>query len=188
EAATKDLVVTRDGPLRVEPPIVDQELLTKFQMGSVASAPFSGTICVGRVFLLDRANWSDDHVLLTEIVSSRIGMELDRQVLRLEAEQSVADQERIRLIRDLHDGILQSLTAAALQLRLLGDAPGEFLPRVRIVKELLDAEQRRIRKFVRGTAAEAAERLLSRDLQQVLAESARVWDCATTLSVMPQDA
>jgi signal transduction histidine kinase len=183
--------VVQHRPLRVANPIINKQLLARFQISSVASAPFSGTICRGRVFFLDRGTWSDDHVLLTEIVASRIAMELDRQILQLQAEQVAVAQERIRLTRDLHDGILQSLTAAALQLKLSSDVPEALQSRIEIVKQLLQSEQRRIRNFVRGVFPKAAAEkdvLLSRDIEQLLSESGRHWECTTSLTVEPDDA
>ena len=191
EDATSSLVLTPRYPLWVEPPLIDSDLMARFHIHSVASAPFAGTTCSGRVFILDRGNWSDDHVLLVEIVASRVGMEVERQLLQLRSEQTALAQERVRLTRDLHDGILQSLTAAALQLKLSTDAPGQSLSRLDTVKQLLEAEQRRIRSFVNDTLPKTAlgnEIVLSRDLQHLLVESGRHWDCATSLTVEPHDA
>jgi signal transduction histidine kinase len=191
EDVTSGLVLTPRYPLWVEPPLIDSGLMARFDIHSVATAPFGGTTCSGRVFILDRGNWSDDHVLLVEIVASRIGMELERQLLQLRTEQNALTQERVRLTRDLHDGILQSLTAAALQLKLSTDAPGQSLSRLDTVKQLLEAEQRRIRSFVNDTLPKTAlghEIFLSRDLQNLLLESGRHWDCATSLTVDPHDA
>ena len=110
----------------------------------MASAPFDGTICTGRVFILDRSNWNDDDLLLTEIIASRTGIELDRQVARRRNEEAIASRERMRLTRDLHDGVLQSLTAAALQLNLAGQAPDQDRrSRLDLVTQLLAKEQRR---------------------------------------------
>jgi len=190
EDATSSLVLTARYPLWIEPPLIDSGLMARFHIHSVVSAPFAGTTCSGRVFILDRGNWSDDHVLLIEIVASRVGMELERQLLQLRTEQTALAQERVRLTRDLHDGILQSLTAAALQLKLSTDAPGQSLSRLDTVKQLLETEQRRIRSFVNDTLPKTTfsnEILLSRDLQHLLLESGRHWDCATSLIVEPHD-
>jgi len=91
----------RQGLTRVASAVLDADLTGRFGIVSVATAPFVGTICRGRVFILDRDSWSEDDLPLTEIVASRIGMELDRQALQLEAEESAAAREGIRVTRDL---------------------------------------------------------------------------------------
>jgi signal transduction histidine kinase len=139
------------------------------------------------VFIFDRSNWSDDDLLLTEIIASRTGTELDRQVAQRRNEEAIASRERMRLTRDLHDGVLQSLTAAALQLNLAEEAlDQDRKSRLDLVKRLLAKEQRRIREFVDEIFSKpSAEKytILGRDLQRQLEEAAQYWNCTTSLSV-----
>src|SRR5262249_49927351 len=154
--------------------------------------PFEGSICRGRVFVLDHTDLSDDYLLLTEIIASRMAIELDRQVLQLQAEDSAVMRERILLARDLHDGVLQSLTAVGLQLKLISDQPTEdSRPRLDMVKQLLTHEQRRIREFeqvMRLNTAITGEVVLSQNLNQTLVEVARNWNCSLSFTVEPEDA
>src|SRR5262249_25424799 len=117
-----EYVLLPSGPMRIKGSVTDPDLQAEFSIRGVATAPFAATICTGRVFLLDRSNWSDDDLLLTEIIAFRTGTELDRRVAQRRSEEVIASQERSRLTRDLHDGVLQSLTAAALQLNLVDNA------------------------------------------------------------------
>jgi signal transduction histidine kinase len=181
------------GAARLKTPIINEELIRRFQIRSVGTAPFVGILCRGRVFILDRDNWGDFLLLLIKFVASRIGMELDRQILQRQTEEAAAAQERIRLTRDLHDGILQSLTAARFQLKLLTDGQRDEDARSRLdtIKQLLNNEQIRIRDFVRQTLPKSdagTELVLSRDLRRVVSELAELWECTTSLSVDPQDA
>jgi len=188
--AERDFLLGRNGPARLRG-LFDDELREDFSIRSVATAPFAGTICSGRVFILDRSSWNDADLLLSEIIASRTGIELDRQILQLQSEEAVAIRERIRLTRDLHDGVLQSLTAASLQLKLSNAAPSqEVYSRLEVVMKLLTKEQRRIREFVEGTSQKEISKgdvMLGRDLRQLLSETAQHWDCATSLSVAPAD-
>jgi len=181
------------GAARLKTPIINEELIRRFQIRSVGTAPFVGTLCRGRVFILDRGSWGDFLLLLIKFVASRIGMELDRQILQRQTEEAAAARERIRLTRDLHDGILQSLTAARFQLKLLtdGQRDEDAQSRLDTIKQLLNNEQIRIRDFVRQTLPKSdagTELVLGRDLRRVISELGELWECTTSLSVDPQDA
>jgi signal transduction histidine kinase len=185
-------VFLHNGPARLKTPIFPEDLIKTFQIRSVATAPVAGTFCSGRVFILDRGSWSEFQLLLTELIASRIGLELDRHILQLRNEEATAARERARLTRDLHDGILQSLTAVAIQLKLLGDGKDlDTQIRLDTSKQLLNSVQIQIRNFVRRTwpSYEAGSGIvLVKDMQRVLSETSRLWDCTTSLSVEPQDA
>src|SRR5215813_6345688 len=175
----------QSGAARLKPPIMHEELIRRFQIRSVGTAPFVGTLCRGRVFILDRGSWGDFLLLLIKFVASRIGMELDRQILQRQTEEAAAARERIRLTRDLHDGILQSLTAARFQLKLLtdGQRDEDAQSRLDTIKQLLNNEQIRIRDFIRQTLPKSdagTELVLSRDLRRVVSELGELWGCATS--------
>jgi len=181
------------GAARLKTPIINEELIRRFQIRSVGTAPFVGTLCRGRVFILDRGSWGDFLLLLIKFVASRIGMELDRQILQRQTEEAAAARERIRLTRDLHDGILQSLTAARFQLKLLtdGQRDEDAQSRLDTIKQLLNNEQIRIRDFVRQTLPKSdagTDLLLSRDLRRVISELGELWECTISFSVDPKDA
>lgn len=183
----------QSGTARLKTPIMNEELIRRFQIRSVGTAPFVGTLCRGRVFILDRGSWGDFLLLLIKFVASRIGMELDRQILQRQSEEAAAARERIRLTRDLHDGILQSLAAARIQLKLLSDShPDEAAQsRVKMIKQLLNNEQIRIRDFVQHTLPKSnagTDLAPCRDLQRVISELSELWECPISFSVDPQDA
>ena len=61
--------------------------------------------------------------------------------------KSAVEEERGRLARDLHDGVLQGLAAATMHLRL--DAvPAELDSKLKMVRNLLVEEAARVRSFV----------------------------------------
>src|SRR5262249_24956452 len=154
-----------------------------------ATAAFAGTMCKGRIFILDRSSWRDEHLLLTEIMAHRTGIRLDLLTLRRQNEQASALRERMRLTRDLHDGILQTLTAAALHLNLVEQTSD--LSRLNIIKQLLTQEQRRLRKFVDKTCPKTVsgtDVVLRPDLRQVIEQTGMNWNCVTSFSIMPADA
>ena len=180
------------GPTHLEAPIIDDTLIHAFAIHSVASAPFAGALCKGRVFILDRERWSDFQLHLIEIVASRLANALDREIMQSQAREAVAELERARLIRDVHDGLLQSLTAAGLQIKLISDNESpEIQQRLEVIRQLLVGEQRRIREVMGRTPAKMErerEVALITHLQNVLAETARHWNCKASLDVDPPDA
>jgi signal transduction histidine kinase len=190
--AGSEFTLIPKGPMRIKGPVIDPDLSTEFSIRGVATAPFEGTVCKGRVFIFDRYSWSENDLLLTEIIASRTGIELDRQVAQRQNEEAIASRERMRLTRDLHDGVLQSLTAASLQLNLADKAlEQDRSSRLDLVKQLVAKEHRRIREFVDGAIPKFGTKedaLLAGDLQRQLEETARYWNCTASLSVAPPDA
>jgi signal transduction histidine kinase len=178
-----------DGPRRIQSPVIDTDLVAKFSICSVITAAFAATICTGRVFALDCGGATDD-LVLAKLISCRIGMRLDRVALQRQTEAGIAARERMYLIQDLHDGVLQSLSAATLQLSLVDKTP-DPASRLALVMQLLAKEQRRIREFVEDTHIKSTspqDSVVSGDLQQVVQDSGRYWNCTTSFSLTPDNA
>jgi signal transduction histidine kinase len=190
DCASSKFLLSSAGPKRITSPAIHTDLVAKFAIGKVVTAAFSGTTCAGRVFVLDCGGESDDHLILTNFMACRIGMRLDRLALQRQAEVAIATREKMRLTQDLHDGVLQSLTAAALQLDLVGKSR-DTVSRLAVVKQLVAKEQRRIRKFVDQTYVKSIPSLDvvdTNDLQQVVEDAGRYWNCTTSFSVAPKSA
>ena len=123
-------------------------------------------------------------------MACRIGMRLDRLALQRQAEAAIATREKMRLTQDLHDGVLQTLTAAALQLDLV-DKSYDSVSRLAVVKQLVAKEQRRIRKFIDQTNSKSIASLDlfdTNDLQEVVEDAGRYWNCTTSFSIVPESA
>jgi signal transduction histidine kinase len=172
--------------------IVDKAVQTKFKIFSVCSAPFSGDNCKGRLFLFDRSDWGQDDLALTEIVASRLRIEIENYALCVRLEEIAASRERMRILRDLHDGILQSLTAAALQLKMIASHAGERVgEEIDSVRRLIMGEQRRIRAFVDGRQPSPPQKPIKMHnaMRREIKKIEQQWGCLVTLqSITPQDA
>ncbi len=131
---------------------VGEELGRRFSIDRVGSWPLSAERVEGRLFALDKKDFERDHLLLGEIVARRIAAELDQFYVARELRSGAATEERIRLAWDLHDGLLQSLTGAALQLqalvRQLDEDPLAARAQLLEVQKLIAADQRDLRFFI----------------------------------------
>jgi signal transduction histidine kinase len=95
---------------------------------------------------------TSDDLILGAIVAHEVVARMDQFSLLQRLQDTAATEARIRLARDLHDGLLQSLTGAALQLetvhRLLDKDPQVARERVLDIQRLLAAEQHDLRSFI----------------------------------------
>jgi len=191
ESAETSECLTLNGVRAFAGPAINNSIQTRFNLSSVCSAPFSGESCNGRVFILDRPHWEDNDLTLAEIVASRLHLELEYYALSIELRETAANRERIRLARDLHDGVLQTLTGAGLQLSSIAPSAGrEAKRKLEDIRQLLLAEQQRIRAFVEGRELSPRQPHLNL-LDQTKREVERIehrWGCHVALSVTPQDA
>lgn len=78
--------------------------------------------------------------------------DIDRYLSRRRVEQAAMQEERGRLARELHDGVLQLLTGATLQLdaiaHLIASDPATAQARLRAITELLSEQQRELRRWI----------------------------------------
>jgi signal transduction histidine kinase len=189
EAAGSNEYLTAQGTKQFVGPAVNETLQDRFKISSVCSAPFFGESCKGRVFILDRPLWGDEDLTLAEIVASRLHLELEYYALSIELKETAASRERIRLARDLHDGVLQTLAGAALQLGSI-DSGQRIKHKLADVRELLLGEQQRIRAFIEESqASPGLQNLYLHDaMKREIDRIKRRWGCNVLLSVTPRDA
>ncbi len=136
--------------LRVHP--VHRALAERFAMRSVVSLPVAADGARARLFFLDKPRVSPDDLTLGTIVAREVADYMADWNLRARLRESAAFEERVRLARDLHDGVLQSLTGTALQLetarRLLGRDVRAAEEAIGSVQSALAQEQRDLRLYV----------------------------------------
>lgn len=143
----------------------------------------------GAIVVIDPAVTDQDAMLLMRIVASRIAMELEQFALIQEHVSTAAIKERMRVARNLHDSVLQDLTAAILQIdaaeRALHGAPRETLART---SDVLRQRQRSIRRHVAGTPSMPDCHHHLADQLNLFAHPLRAqWDCNLSLKVDPPD-
>jgi signal transduction histidine kinase len=137
-----------------------------------------------------------DDLLLGEVVAHEVASSMDQSLLSRRVREAAVADERMRLSRDLHDGVLQSLTGAALQLetvqRLWESEPEAARERLAAIQRLIVDEQRNLRGFIRlsklaplGLAAGSAG--LNTTLRHLVTRLEGLWGLRVELHLERQD-
>jgi signal transduction histidine kinase len=111
-----------------------------------AGIAFTSQTAAGRLLA---EGMDPDDLRLANIVTQLIGTGLDQMNFVEMMREGVANEERLRLSRDLHDGLLQSLGGLALYVKT---------GRLDVVLEQLIEAQRSLREFVDGLRPELLRR------------------------------
>jgi signal transduction histidine kinase len=157
----------------------------RFAIRSVVALRLEGT---GRLFLLNKPRPTTDDVQAGRIVAHQVMASLKHALSLQKSQALAAASERMRLAQDLHDGILQSLTALSLRLEeashTVNDAMRTHIER--ILRRLED-EQRRLRLFAseRGpsTPITGSPQDFTAGLRQLTGQLARDWGIEIALSL-----
>jgi signal transduction histidine kinase len=106
----------------------------------------------GRVFV-DTTSPPDDATMLAAQAAGRlVGEQLDRHLHAAASRREAVEGERVRVARDLHDGLLQSFTGIVLQLEtahsIMAEQPEEAKRMLTEVEAALMADQRELRSYL----------------------------------------
>ena len=111
---------------------------------------------------------------LVEMFAVHAGIAIQNARLHQQVQQLAVVDERLRISRDLHDGIIQGIYAVGLTLEdvpdLMTEEPAEAVARVDRAIDRLNTTIRDIRTFIVGLGADAGEDTLASALADVVAE------------------
>jgi signal transduction histidine kinase len=174
---------------------LDREFADRFSIRGALSVPIHGESFEGRLFFLDKVDSTLDDLVLAEIVAGIVAARFDAFYLTEQLRHAAATEERIRLARDLHDGVLQSFTGVALRLaavrRVLRRDPAAAADALQSAQDVLASEQRDLRFFIQELRptlfALVDERELGARLRDLAQQMEREWDLRVALDVRLAD-
>ena len=161
---------------------------------SLLAVRIAGDGFEGRLFVLDRPGATTDDLALGGIVARQISADLQQFYVQERLQQAVVSEERVRFARELHDGVLQTLTGLALQLKavqhLLHRNPEAAHRRLGDIENVITAEQADLRIFVQqmkplAISSSDVNAVLISHLQALCERAARQWDLRVELTVEP---
>jgi signal transduction histidine kinase len=184
------LVASAGGPSQWTGTALDPAAREKLGIRTVLTWPLRGETFNGRLFAAQKPDMIVDDLVLGEIVATLVSSRIDHAYLMKRLRYAAAVEERYHLGRDLHDGVLQSLTAVALQVRAVADLVPERADAARQqlqeLQAVLESEQRDLRIFIGelrppGGVAPSREFVLGPRLAELCARIERVWPIRVTL-------
>ena len=171
---------------------IHHALQSRFAMEGVLCLPLHGEFLDGYLFALDKPRMTGDDLLLGEVVAHQVAASMDQSLMSRRLRETAAAEERNRLTRDLHDGVLQSLTGAALQLetvqRLWDTEPRAARERLALTQRLIADEQRDLRFIIHDSKVAATgntpgEAGLSSRLTELAQRIETIWGLRTALQL-----
>jgi len=166
----------------------------RFQIHSVRTWPLDGEIIRGRLFCLDTRRSHVDDLMFGEVVARQAVSRLDSLHLLKGLRETAAVDERLRLARDLHDSLLQSVAGSALKLlaarRMLARQPETARQRLEEVQAQLERGELEMRSFIGRLRplpllAPVIGAGLPQRLEQLRKRLEREWDIKVKMTVGP---
>jgi signal transduction histidine kinase len=173
---------------------LDLDLQARFGGRSVLSAGLTAENVTGRLFFLNVKHMTSDDLPVAKIVAQQVGSHLDHLSLMDQLQNATVAEERVRFARDLHDGLLQFLAGAALQLErarmLIEDRPYLGREALTELQRLLASEQRHLRELIgqlkpSRTRSSDADANVTRRLEELCARLGRQWGLAIDAQITP---
>lgn len=148
---SRGVVTTSSGErMRVDEPLA-RDIAAEHQIESMLLIRFQGSSAHGILIFADRY-FDPDDLALGRLASDTFAARLDDFNVATAASRRLVSNERARVARDLHDGLLQSLTGASLQIdvarRRIDDAPEEARQLLREIQDILVVDQHELRFLI----------------------------------------
>lgn len=158
---------------------------------AIACHTFQGELTRGELYAFGVAHWRWDHLVLVELVSRHVLAQIEAQLIAERRLLKASELARARFSRDLHDGLLQNLTAVRLQLHALEteSSLAEVRKRTQAAAEILRQEQERLRESIEEIRAIEDERTVPVDrVARLLETTAARWNLTPEVTTEGPDA
>jgi signal transduction histidine kinase len=170
---------------------INAALQRRFAMQRVQSWTLDGELIRGRLFCLDKRHMQLDDLLFGVLVARLAVARLDGLYLVKRLRDAAALEERLRLARDLHDSLLQSVAGSALQLlaarRLFDRDPVAGGKRLEDVQNQLEHDELEMRSFIRRLRPSSSTNTvgvgLTQRLEDLRIRVERQWEIKVKLQI-----
>lgn len=174
--------------------VIHLNLQSRIGVGPMASAPFQSEHLSGRVFFPGLPNANPDIIPVVQVVAREVGNSLDQLHLADRLRQVAVQEERIRVSRDLHDGVLQAMTGIRLELQSIAQESGSpplWSDRLLAIERAIAIEQRQLRLFIQELKPSSAGLVqfgpIGRRLEEMCARLRLEWQTSILIHVRPSD-
>ncbi|WP_165912318.1 histidine kinase [Novosphingobium sp. PhB165] len=156
---------------------------------SLHLAEFKGIRYHGLVIVIDPAFRDENVEAFTRIIGARIALALEQFSIANGLAAAASLKERVRVMRDIHDSVLQDLTAAVWQLDATrATLPPDAQPVMNKVRNLLQQQHTRLRTLLNGSrTGRSAPSFLRHQLHTLVEPLATQWACRLDISVEPEN-
>ncbi len=160
----------------------------------IVSAAFETEHLSGRVFFVDPERATTDARATVDLVAREVGNSLDQLYFAERLRQVAVREDRLKLSRDLHDGVLQSLTGIRLELQTVAEQSG--IPpaahdRLLALERAIAIEQRELRLFINelkpGRTAPLESGPVARVFEDMAERLGAEWKTPIAVRVSPPD-
>lgn len=131
---------------------IHQQLRNDLGLHDTISVPLRGESVTGHVFISGVGECDDATLILAHVAGMLIARDMDHIAATRAAVREAVREERVRVARDLHDGLLQSFTGVVLQLEtvhnLTDSDPDAARRLVTDIQGVILADQRELRTYV----------------------------------------
>ncbi len=173
------------------------ELTEYYKIHRVIVVLLDGQEFQGRLLFLDKPDMNSDDLTLSGLVARQLKTLMDQLFVQQRLQKTAATEERIKMARDLHDGVLQTLTGIALQIEIVkrqheNDSP-MAQKRLAELQTVIIEEQRSLRNFIQklkpvSIAVDNRKLHMDRCLYNLAETIKQQWGLKVQISVLPVNA